>query len=123
MPQVRGRALRDVLRWGGIVTAPVPDHAALPVERLRVTPPTPVPTWHVFHNGIDWFAAIDADHAERRAREYYGRDEAAAEGPWERLPDNDLLTVDDDGVKVVFPCSWWATNPGSASGLICSTEY
>ncbi len=108
------------------MTAPVPDHASLPVEQLRVTAPS-APTWHIYANETEWFSAVSPEHAQQRCREFYneGEDGEMSAGPWEQWPDEKILTVrdDDTGQRHVFPCSWWANDPDSRRyGFVCSTE-
>ena len=114
------------------MSALYPDHASRPAADLRVTPATP-PVRHIFRNETLWYAATSVEEAERLARHDAGEEPGGDDdgrsscGPWEQVPDDELLAVidEDTGQRHVFPASWWANHDPDAgpTGFICTTEF
>jgi hypothetical protein len=106
------------------MTAPVPDHAALTMEQLRVTPPT-APTLTLFHNDCDWVVAASPEDAFAVCKEF-GM-EPPDDAPWEQWEpwgEERPLTmtfVDEPGdEKTTLTGAEWAAK---GRGYLGSTEY
>lgn len=76
---------------------------------------------YVFSNDYDWVCAASASDATAVAREHSGDIDSIEEGDWEQLPDDKVLSCNDDGVVTKKTCREWVESEGR--GFLFSTEF
>lgn len=77
---------------------------------------------HVFENDvIDWIVAESADEARQIAFEHSGKSDEYADLEYTQCPDDQPLTINEDGNETTKTCAEWCTINGK--GFLCSTEY
>lgn len=76
---------------------------------------------HVFRNQvIDWVIAASPEDADAVCVDYYD-DPPDDPGAWIQLPDDRVLWIIEDGVRVEKTCAEWVAQKGR--GFIASTEF
>ena len=77
------------------------------------------------NNVIDWVIAESPEDAARAWEEHMGVswDDATDDGPpeWVRLPDDQVLRINEEGTVVEKTCAEWVRDQGR--GFLGSTEY
>lgn len=84
---------------------------------------------HVFHDGQDWYIAMDAADAHVLRVGLYSDELPEDAGPLEQLPDDEIVGVlcnengrpDDHGTGVNKAAGEWAKQEGR--GVLCSMEF